>query len=64
MPTVVGFEEQLKKRCTCGKCTAIVEYIPREVESASSMDYGGFTDTYWFIHCPNCGNKLQVSRPK
>lgn len=64
MPAVVGYDETLKKRCTCKNCTAIVEYLAREVQSRSYRDYGGFSDTYHYIECPSCGKELQVSYPR
>lgn len=60
MAKVVGFDESVKKRCTCRKCAAIVEYVPNEVQEDYSTDYTGSKDYYKYIQCPNCSNKIHI----
>lgn len=63
MVTVIGKDDRLKKRATCGKCASILEYWPNEVRSASYTDYGGGRDTYYTILCP-CQNVVEVPSPR
>lgn len=50
------------KQCTCNKCGYRLEYTGVDVESYVSHDYGGGSDTYYCIHCPNCGATTNVER--
>jgi len=34
------------------------------VASRSAMDYGGFTDIWYFITCPGCGTEISVPSPR
>jgi len=60
MATVVGYDQAAKKRTTCHKCSAIIEYVQNEVYDELHHDYGGGSDVYYFISCPNCGGKVSV----
>jgi DNA-directed RNA polymerase subunit RPC12/RpoP len=60
MATVVGYNQSVKKKCTCHKCSAIIEYVQNEVQDEKHYDYGGGCDMYYYISCPNCGNKVSV----
>jgi ribosomal protein S27E len=50
----------LVKQCLCRNCGATLEYIPRDVQKEIHADYGGGRDTYEFIKCPDCDNKIGV----
>jgi len=60
MAKVIGFDDSAKKKATCRQCSAIVEYVPNEVKSFVSHDYGGGSDSVYYIVCPNCGEDLTV----
>lgn len=51
MAKVIGYDEKLNKRFTCGQCTAIVEYAPYEDKSTDRKDEG---TTISGLNCPNC----------
>ena len=55
-PTVV-------KQIVCRNCGATLEYVPLDVKETRHTDYGGGTDTYYHIVCPNCSDKVSVKRP-
>ena len=52
-PTVV-------KEVVCRGCGATLEYVPNEVKSYVSRDYGGGTDVINHITCPNCNKEVTV----
>ena len=60
MIRIVGDDPQAVKRCTCRNCAAIVEYTPNETKTEVHRDYGGGSDTFTFIQCPRCNNKINV----
>ena len=60
MAKVIGFNELLKKRCSCKQCSAIIEYTPGEVKENRGRDYsGGPAGREWII-CPNCGKEVTI----
>jgi hypothetical protein len=54
MVEVVGRDEKAKRRVTHSRCGMILEYYDREVRSQRYTDYGGGSETYYFIVCPEC----------
>jgi len=60
MAKIVGFDESVKKRCTCHSCSAIVEYVPNEVAESYTTDYTGCRDMYKYTTCPNCSKAIHV----
>lgn len=58
MPTIIGYDKSVKLRCTCRKCGAIVEYLPKDVKSATVCDYSGGRDVVYYITCPGCGEDI------
>lgn len=61
MADILGFRP--KKQVTCKNCGAIIAYENNEVTSYNVHDYGGGSDTYYSIKCPNCGDHVNVPRP-
>lgn len=60
MTKVIGIDETKAKRRTCTDCGAVIEYMPHEVESkVENEPYGGGTDTYHYLTCPNCGKRMR-----
>ncbi len=48
------------KRCVCRGCGAELEYTPNEVKERTVGDYGGGSDTYRWIKCPQCSKDVSV----
>jgi len=48
------------KQVICRNCGAKLEYVPNDVKSKSVSDYGGGSDTYYWIDCPQCSNQVNV----
>jgi DNA-directed RNA polymerase subunit RPC12/RpoP len=60
MVTVVGKSGEFVRSCTCKNCSSKLEYTKSEVETYKHTDYSGSTDTYHYINCPNCRQKVYV----
>ena len=60
MAKVIGFDKEIIKRCTCKKCSAIVEYVPSEKQERKHTTYDGSTDYWKVIMCPNCFEDIKV----
>lgn len=56
----VGDDPAVIKRATCKRCGSILEYVPRDVESRTSVGYSGTRDTDHFIRCPECNERVYV----
>jgi 5-methylcytosine-specific restriction endonuclease McrA len=41
-------------------CGAKISYYQNEIQSYVSHDYGGGSDTNYYIICSNCGKKVYV----
>lgn len=41
-------------------CGCLLEITPLDVKSDTYTDYGGGTDTYYYIICPKCHHKTEV----
>ena len=57
---IIGYDESIKKKVTCRHCSAIIAYLPCDVQSSIHHDYGGGSDTYRRITCPNCSHLVEV----
>lgn len=62
MATVVGRDEKAVKRITCRDCASIIEYVECEVKTSTHRDYGGGSETYRELPCPQCGVDITISR--
>ena len=60
MPKVVGKDEKHIRRCSCKHCASILEFTNSEVTKYTAKDYGGGSDTYRYILCPNCSERVYV----
>lgn len=58
-----GPDPSVVKQVVCGKCGAALEYIPLDVKERSYTDYGGDSDTTYWINCPKCSNHISVGNP-
>lgn len=60
MVKVIGFDESAKKRCTCPRCAAIIEYTLNERLHRQHTSYDMSTDRWKVIRCPSCYNDIKV----
>ena len=59
MPTVIGFDNAVKKKATCRKCGAINEYVPNDVRILSQgRDISGVNCRSEGFNCANCQNEI------
>jgi hypothetical protein len=49
----------VKKRI-CDNCGVTLEYTPNDVKTTTYQDYGGGSDSYDYITCPNCKRRIEV----
>ena len=59
---VIGQDERAYKNCTCEKCGAIVQYLPKDVQRRDGLDYSGGPDGATWIVCPQCSETIILSR--
>lgn len=50
------------RQVVCKNCGSTLEYMPRDIKSYTSTDYGGGTDVHDYILCPTCSNKVSVRK--
>ena len=50
------------KQVICRKCGVKLEYAPIDVVSKEIHDYGGGSDIFSYIKCPNCQFTIEVTR--
>ena len=56
MPKVIGYDNSITKKRTCGHCGAINEYTPNEIRDIkTNHDYFG---VYKGFNCAGCGKKI------
>lgn len=55
-----GPDPSVVKRHVCGNCGAVLEYVPRDIKSQTATDYGGGSDTWYYIVCPQCQNRQTI----
>ncbi len=60
MVEIIGEDNSIKKRITCGNCASILEYTPNEIQEITTSDYLGDSDLIKFLNCPKCGKKVYV----
>lgn len=58
MAKVISIDPKCAKRVTHTECGAIIEYFANEIEIKVHYDYGGGSDTYAYLTCPNCGKRF------
>jgi len=59
MAKVTGFDKSKKQTRTHSDCGAIIEYYDNEVKYKQISDYGGGSDRYGHLECPNCKKTIQ-----
>lgn len=48
------------KQAICRNCGCTLEYVPKDVKTVTSRDYGGGTDILKYIECPSCKATVAV----
>lgn len=61
MAEVIGKDEKVSRECSCHGCGARIRYYRNDVKSACYTDYGGGSDTSYWINCPSCCKDVAVS---
>ena len=56
-----GKDRNIGRELTCSNCAALLLVLPKDVKSYTSTDYGGETDTTYYVTCPDCQKKTYVS---
>lgn len=55
MAKVIKIDKSKMKQITHSSCGAVIEYFDYEVKRVVEDEpYGGGTDTYNYLQCPNC----------
>lgn len=49
-----GPAKSVVKEIVCKNCGATLQYVPADIIEETRTDYGGGSDTYRFIKCPEC----------
>lgn len=54
--------DEEKRKAKCPGCLCVIRYVPNEVMNRTFSDYGGGSDTHWWVVCPNskCGKEVPV----
>ena len=55
-----GPDPSVVKRVVCRHCGAKLEYVPKDVTERLISDYGGGSDMYYWIDCPQCNHQVTV----
>ena len=56
-----GRERDMGRELTCNMCASLLLVLPIDVETRTSKDYSGSTDTYYYVTCPECKHENLVS---
>jgi hypothetical protein len=60
MAKVIRIDKTKAKTRTHSECGAVIEYFENEVESkVENEPYGGGTDMYHYLRCPNCQKMMK-----
>ncbi len=50
------------KQVICRNCGCTLEYVPCDIKTTTSRDYGGGTDVFKYIECPSCKAHVVVAQ--
>lgn len=62
MPRLIEILTSEEKIVIHKECGAKIGYYKNELQSSTYHDYGGGSETWWWILCPNCRKKVEVSK--
>jgi RNase P subunit RPR2 len=57
---IEGYDDSVKKRCTCKNCGAIIKYVKADIRTYRGKDWGGFDSGNEWIKCPGCGEDITI----
>ena len=57
---IVGKDQSVVKRVTCGNCSSILQYNLCDVKRGCDTDYTGGKDYYNYVPCACCGKQVTV----
>lgn len=60
MIKIVGTDHKVAKQATCRHCGSILEYMPVDIKTRTSVDYSGSKDIVKYITCPSCSENVIV----
>jgi len=60
MARIIEIDKSTERKVTHRDCGAVIGYFQNEVRHETHYDYGGGSDLYYYIPCPNCGKKVEV----
>jgi len=59
---LIGVDQTKERQITHKKCGAIIGFFSNEAIKGIHHDYGGGSDTFYYITCPKCGEQIEVSQ--
>lgn len=62
MAKIIGKDDSKVRRVTCHNCASRLEFTNSEVDTRTYIDYGGGSDTLYYIICPNCSFRVEVKQ--
>lgn len=60
MARLIRIRQEEEKRTVHKDCGAEIGYYLNELKEAIHYDYGGGSEVWYYIICPNCGKKVEV----
>lgn len=58
--TVVGQDDGSKRRATCYRCCAVVEFHRMDIKMGYLYSMGEYDGSYTYVVCPRCGEKIHT----
>ena len=62
MPRLIEILKSEERTVVDKDCGAKIGFYNNEVQKGNHQDYGGGSETWYYIICPNCGQKVEVSK--
>ena len=53
-------DRKVIKEVVCNNCGVTLQYVPNDVKNYVHNDYGGGSDTIYYIDCPACNKKVDI----
>lgn len=53
-------QSDVEKQMSCQQCGALIAYVPNDIIKKTFSDYGGGSDTYNYVNCPNCQKDTRI----
>ena len=62
MPRLIEILKSEERTVVHKDCGAKIGFYNNEAQTGNHQDYGGGSETWYYIICPNCGEKVEVSK--